>query len=81
MANWFEPYLPHLTEGTDLLQQGKNAEAEEELRISLQEWQSGSDLNQPPLHAQCKIINNLAISIERQADEIEDAGGAGRSSL
>lgn len=71
VANWFEPYLPHLSEGTDLLQQGDNAAAEEELRTSLQEWEGGSDLNQP-LHAQCKIINNLAIAIERQADEIED---------
>ncbi|MGY5764878.1 hypothetical protein ACXET9_06740 [Brachybacterium sp. DNPG3] len=72
-ANWFEPYLPHLTEGTDLLQQGQNAEAEVELRVALEEWQDASDLNQPQ-HAQCKILNNLAISIERQADEIEDAG-------
>ncbi|MCT1998880.1 hypothetical protein M3C58_11860 [Brachybacterium muris] len=71
VANWFEPYLPHLTRGTDLLQQGQNAEAEAELRESLQKWENGTDLNQP-LHAQCKIINNLAISIERQAEEIQD---------
>lgn len=70
-ANWFEPYLPHLSEGTDLLQQGDNAAAEAELRVALEAWQNGSDLNQP-LHAQCKIINNLAIAIERQAAEIED---------
>lgn len=73
VVNWFEPYLPHLTEGTDLLQQGDNAGAEEELRLALAEWNGGSDLNQP-LHAQCKILNNLAISIERQAVDIEDAG-------
>lgn len=72
-ANWFEPYLPHLTKGTDLLQQDKNAEAETELRLALKDWQEGTDLNQPP-HAQCKILNNLAISIERQANEIDDAG-------
>src|SRR5699024_7533489 len=30
-----------------------------------------SDLNSP-MHAQCKILNNLAISIERQADLLED---------
>lgn len=71
LANWFEPYLPHLSEGTDLLQMGQNAEAEAELRTALEKWNTGSDLNQP-LHAQCKIINNLAISIERQADEIDD---------
>lgn len=71
VANWFEPYLPHLTRGTDLLQQGQNAEAEAELRESLQKWENGTDLNHP-LHAQCKIINNLAISIERQAEEIQD---------
>ena len=71
VANWFEPYLPHLSEGTDLLQQGENAAAEEELTIALQKWEGASDLNQP-LHAMCKIRNNLAISIERQADEIED---------
>ncbi|GAA1487310.1 hypothetical protein [Brachybacterium sacelli] len=70
-ANWFEPYLPHLSKGTDLLQQGEDAAAEEELRTSMSEWESHSDLNSP-LHAQCKIINNLAISIERQADQIED---------
>lgn len=70
-ANWFEPYLPHLSQGTDLLQQGENAAAEEELRTAKGEWDSHSDLNSP-LHAQCKIINNLAISIERQADQIED---------
>lgn len=70
-ANWFEPYLPHLTKGTDLLQEGRNAEAEAELRESLAKWEGGKDLNQP-LHAQCKILNNLAIAIERQADEIED---------
>ncbi len=71
VVNWFEPYLPHLTRGTDLLQEGRNAEAEAELRVSLQKWSEGKDLNQP-MHAQCKIINNLAISIERQAQEIED---------
>ena len=71
VANWFEPYLPHLTRGTDLLQQGQNAEAEAELRESLQKWENGTDLNHPLL-AQCKIINNLAISIERQADGIQD---------
>lgn len=71
VVNWFEPYLPHLTRGTDLLQQGKNAEAEKELRTSLEKWEKGKDLNQPQ-HAQCKILNNLAISIERQADGITD---------
>ncbi len=70
-ANWFEPYLPHLSKGTSLLQQGEDAAAEEELRLALQEWTAHSDLNSP-LHAQCKILNNLAISIERQADLIED---------
>ena len=69
--NLFEPYLPHLSEGTALLQQGEDAAAEEELRLALDEWNEHSDLNAPP-HAQCKIINNLAISIERQADLIED---------
>ncbi|GAA1293406.1 hypothetical protein GCM10009590_23400 [Brachybacterium alimentarium] len=72
LANWFEPYLPHLSKGTALLQQGENEAAEEELRIAMDEWDEHSDLNSP-LHAQCKIANNLAISIERQADEIEDA--------
>lgn len=71
VVNRFEPYLPHLTKGTDLLQQGKDAEAEEELRASLTAWQEGTDLNQPA-HAQCKILNNLAISIENQADELTD---------
>ncbi|WP_193104069.1 hypothetical protein [Brachybacterium sp. FME24] len=70
-ANWFEPYLPHLSKGTDLLQQGQDAAAEEELRTAMSEWDSHSDLNSP-LHAQCKIANNLAIAIERQADAIED---------
>lgn len=74
--NWFEPYLPHLTKGTDLLQDGQNAEAEAELREALSVWESGSDLNQP-MHAMCKIRNNLAIAIERQADELEDAKAAG----
>lgn len=76
VLNRFEPYLPHLTEGTDLLQQGKNAEAEEELRAALTAWQQGKDLNQPA-HAQCKILNNLAISIERQADEMTDPAAKG----
>src|SRR5699024_11520061 len=49
-ANWFEPYLPHLSEGTSLLQQGEDAAAEEELRLALQEWTEHSDLNSP-LHA------------------------------
>lgn len=71
VANWFEPYLPHLSEGTTLLQQGEDAAAEAELRIALEEWNSHSDLNSP-MHAQCKILNNLALSIERQADLIED---------
>lgn len=71
VANWFEPYLPHLSEGTALLQQGEDAAAEAELRIALEEWNSHSDLNSP-MHAQCKILNNLALSIERQADLIED---------
>ncbi|MFE7604993.1 hypothetical protein ACFU1Q_07490 [Brachybacterium paraconglomeratum] len=71
VANWFEPYLPHLSEGTALLQQGEDAAAEAELRIALEEWNSHSDLNSP-MHAQCKILNNLAVSIERQADLIED---------
>lgn len=71
LANWFEPYLPHLSEGTALLQQGEDAAAEAELRTALEEWNSHSDLNSP-MHAQCKILNNLALSIERQADLIED---------
>ena len=71
VANWFEPYLPHLSEGPALLQQGEDAAAEAELRIALEEWNSHSDLNSP-MHAQCKILNNLALSIERQADLIED---------
>jgi hypothetical protein len=70
-VNEFEPYLPYLTEGTDLLQQGKNAEAEEQLRESLTVFEESKDLDQP-MHAWCKIRNNLAISIERQADEISD---------
>lgn len=70
-ANWYEPYLPHLSKGTALLQQGEDAAAEEELRIALDEWTSHSDLNSP-MHAQCKIINNLSIAIERRADTIED---------
>ncbi|MBB5831123.1 hypothetical protein [Brachybacterium aquaticum] len=70
-ANWFEPYLPHLSEGTALLQQGEDAAAEAELRVALDEWNSHSDIN-APMHAQCKILNNLALSIERQADLIED---------
>jgi hypothetical protein len=69
--NWFEPYLPHLSKGTALLQQGEDAAAEEELRTAMEEWDAHRDLNSP-LHAQCKILNNLAISIERQADLIED---------
>lgn len=69
-TNWFEPYLPHLSKGTDLLQQGKDAEAEEELRVAMTEWTDHSDLNSPA-HAQCKIANNLALSIERQADQIK----------
>ena len=71
VVNWFEPYLPHLSEGTALLQQGQDAAAEEELRTSLEKWNAGSDLN-APMHAQCKIINNLALAIERQAEQIED---------
>ena len=71
VTNWFEPYLPHLSEGTAQLQQGEDAAAEAELRIALEEWNSHSDLNSP-MHAQCKILNNLALSIERQADLIED---------
>ena len=70
-VNWFEPYLPHLSKGTTLLQQGEDAAAEEELRRSYEEWTAHSDLNSP-LHAQCKILNNLALSIERQADLLED---------
>lgn len=74
--NWFEPYLPHLTRGTDLLQQGQDAAAEKELRVALETWQEGRDLNRPA-HAECKILNNLAISIERQADQIADPGERG----
>lgn len=74
--NWFEPYLPHLTRGTDLLQQGQDAAAEKELRVALETWQKGRDLNRPA-HAECKILNNLAISIERQADQIADPGERG----
>lgn len=70
-ANWFEPYLPYLSQGTALLQQGEDAAAEAELRLAMDEWNEHSDLNSP-LHAQCKILNNLAISIERQADLLED---------
>ena len=70
-ANWFEPYLPHMSKGTALLQQGEDSAAEAELRTALDEWNGNSDLN-APMHAQCKIINNLAISIERQADLLED---------
>lgn len=70
-TNWFEPYLPHLSKGTSLLQQGEDAAAEKELRVAMTEWDSHGDLNSP-LHAQCKIANNLAISIERQADLLED---------
>jgi hypothetical protein len=73
VVNRFEPYLPHLTKGTDLLQDGENSAAEKELRTALQTWESGHDLNQP-MHAQCKIRNNLAISIERQAKDITDDG-------
>ncbi len=71
VVNWFEPYLPHLTRGTNLLQQGDDAAAEKELRVALSDWEQASDLNHP-VHAQCKILNNLAISIERQADRIDD---------
>ncbi|MGP9693263.1 hypothetical protein ACT3TZ_01395 [Brachybacterium sp. AOP25-B2-12] len=74
--NWFEPYLPHLTHGTDLLQAGDDAGAEKELRVALETWQGSSDLNQPA-HAECKILNNLAISIERQADRIADPAARG----
>lgn len=70
-ANWFEPYLPHLTKGTDLLQLGRDAEAETELAEALRIWEASSDLNQPQ-HAMCKIRNNLAIAIERQAAGIAD---------
>lgn len=70
--NLFEPYLPHLSKGTGLLQQGEDAAAEEELRTALAEWDAHEDLN-APLHAECKIRNNLAISIERQAEQIDDA--------
>ncbi|MGO1286224.1 MAG: hypothetical protein ACTHWF_13255 [Brachybacterium sp.] len=70
-ANWFEPYLPHMSKGTALLQQGEDTAAEAELRTALDEWNGHSDLNSP-MHAQCKIINNLAISIERQAELLED---------
>lgn len=70
--NFFEPYLPHLSKGTALLQQGEDAAAEEELRTALAEWDAHEDLN-APLHAECKIRNNLAISIERQAEQIDDA--------
>lgn len=70
-ANWFEPYLPYLTRGTDLLQQGQDAAAEEQLRTSLEKWEGARDLNQPQ-HAMCKIRNNLAIAIERQAAGITD---------
>ena len=70
-ANWFEPYLPHLSRGTALLAKGDNAGAETELRRSLDLWDKGSDLNKPQ-HAMCKIRNNLALSIERQANTIAD---------
>lgn len=76
VLNWFEPYLPHLTKGTSLLQEGQDAAAEKELRAALDAWERGRDLNQPA-HAQCKILNNLAISIERQADEIADPAARG----
>lgn len=72
VANWFEPYLADLTEGTNRLQDGDNAGAEEALRRSLAVWEKGRDLNKPP-HAECKIRNNLALAIERQALELEDA--------
>ena len=72
VANWFEPYLPDLTEGTNLLQAGDNAGAEAVLRRSLETWERGHDLNQPA-HAECKIRNNLALAIERQAVDIDDA--------
>lgn len=66
IVNWFEPYLADLTEGTNLLQDGDNAGAEAVLRRSLDTWEKGRDLNKPP-HAECKIRNNLALAIERQA--------------
>lgn len=74
--NWFEPYLPHLTRGTARLQAGDAAGAEAELRTALDTWEGSHDLNQPA-HAECKIRNNLAIAIERQADAIEDPSARG----
>lgn len=71
-ANWFEPYLGHLSEGTNHLQAGRYPEAEAELRRSLEAWEAGKDLNQP-MHAMCKIRNNLALAIEHQALELSDA--------
>ncbi|CAM4127674.1 hypothetical protein [Helcobacillus massiliensis] len=66
VGNVFEPYLPHLTEGTALLKDKKYAEAEAELTESLRLWSTAKDLNAPP-HAQCKIRNNLAIAIAEKS--------------
>lgn len=70
-ANYFESYLPALTRGTAKLKDGNAQGAEQDLRESLERWQKGSDLNQPP-HAECKIRNNLAIAIAENAQGAQD---------
>ncbi|WP_058234248.1 hypothetical protein [Devriesea agamarum] len=70
-ANWFEPYLIYFNKGTAALAEGKNVEAEQLLRTALSTWNGGWDLNKPH-YAECKIRTNLAISIERQADIVQD---------
>lgn len=69
--NWFESYLVPYNEGTARLQQGDLDGAETQLRGALDEWNAAGDIN-APLHAECKIRTNLAITLERRADQLQD---------
>lgn len=61
-ANYAEPHIAHYNEGIIRLKNRQYTEAEQSFRTSLE--------NDPPERAVCDIYNNLAISMELQADEL-----------
>ena len=65
VANWFEPYLPHLSEGTALLQQGEDAAAEAELRTALWEFHSSSAVRSSASAAASSPCWSRAVPSER----------------
>ncbi len=60
-SNYAEPYIAHYNEGILRLKNGEYARAEQSFNSAIN--------NNPPVERQCAVYNNLAISIEMQADE------------